>query len=221
MNLARGVERRLENLVDGVSASVFRGRMHPVTMAARLVRQLDFLTEDTPAGPQAPNDLTVALHPADLDPDIDRAALAQELAAVAATAADEAGWRVLGPFEVHVATSTDVPRGILEVAGTSTPGRLEPWGQLISSDGTAAVPLTLNRTIVGRSLDSDIRFSNPEVSRRHAIITRTGTDVAITDLGSSNGTRVNGDRIGSRPIDLTPGSIVAFANLEFTYRMVA
>lgn len=221
MNLARGLERRLENLVDGVSASVFRGRMHPVTMAARLVRQLDFLTEETPAGPQVPNDLTIALNPADLDPEIDRDALEDELAAVARSAADDAGWRVIGPFAVHVATSAEVPRGILEVAGAATPGRLEPWGQLISSDGSAAVSLTMNRLVVGRSLDSDVRFSNAEVSRRHALITHNRSEAWIVDLGSSNGTRVNGDRIGTTPIELLPGSTVAFANLEFTYRLVA
>lgn len=221
MNLARGLERRLENLVDGASASVFRGRMHPVTMAARLIRQLEFLTEDTPAGPQIPNDITVALHPADLDPEIDHAALEEELAVVAHTAADDAGWRLVGPVDVHVETSVEVPRGILDVAGSAVPGRLEAWGQLIAADGSTAVPLTMNRLIVGRALECDIRFSNAEVSRRHALITRTRTDVAVLDLGSSNGTRVNGDRIGTRAVDLTPGALVAFANLDFTYRLVA
>ena len=39
MGLARNLERRLEKLVDGLSATVFRGRMHPVDLANRLVRQ--------------------------------------------------------------------------------------------------------------------------------------------------------------------------------------
>lgn len=220
MNVARGLERRLENLVDGVSASVFRGRMHPVTMAARLIRQLDFLTEPTPVGPQVPNDLTVALHPSDLDPEIDVAALEHELAEVAHQAADEAGWRFVGPMEVHVATSPEVPRGILQVAGSAVPGRLEPWGQLISADGGAAVPLTMNRILLGRALDCDVRFTNAEVSRHHAAITRTGDTATIRDLRSSNGTRVNGDRIGDA-VDLIPGALVSLANLNFTYRLVA
>jgi len=220
MNLARGLERRLENLVDGVSASVFRGHMHPVTMAARLVRQLDFLSEETAAGPQVPNDLTVVLHPADLDPDIDTAALQVELEAVAREAVDEEGWRIVGPLEVHVATSTEVPRGILQVAGSATRGALEPWGQLISADGAAAVPLAMNRIIVGRALDCDVRFSNAEVSRHHALIIRARDDVRVADLGSSNGTRINGDRI-AKPAPLLPGTLVTFGNLHFTYRMVA
>lgn len=221
MNIARGLEQRLENLVDGVSASVFRGHMHPVTMASRLVRQLDFLSFETPAGPQIPNDLTVAMHPADLDPTIDVAALEVELATVGTVAADDAGWRLVGPVEVHLATSQAVPRGILQCAGDSMPGRLPTWGQLIAVDGSAVVPLTINRTLIGRALDCDVRFANYQVSRHHAILTRVRGDVRIADLGSSNGTRVNGDRISERPVDVPPGSLVTFGDLSFTYRSVA
>ena len=220
MRLARGLERRLENLVDGVSASVFRGRMHPVTIAARLVRQLDFLAEDTPVGPQIPNDLSVVLNPADLDPNIELAALDEELAAVVLEAANDAGWRLVGPVDVHVAVSTTVPRGILEVAGSVVGGPLPAWGQLVSADGGAVVPLTMNRILIGRALDCDIRFSNAVVSRHHAAIARTGGDSSIQDLGSSNGTRINGDLI-AKPVPLVPGCLVAFGDLAFTYRLVA
>ena len=134
MKLARGLEQRLENLVDGVSASVFRGRMHPVTMASKLVRQLEFLSFETPAGEQVPNDLTVVLNPSDVDPAIDLGALAVELGDVAREAADEQGWRYIGPFDVHLETSTDVPKGILQCAGNSVRGRIGAWAQLISSD---------------------------------------------------------------------------------------
>lgn len=220
MRLARGLERRLENLVDGVSASVFRGRMHPVTIAARLVRQLDFLAEDTPVGPQIPNDVSVVLNPADLDPNIELAALDEELAAVVLEAANDAGWRLVGPVDVHVTASTVVPRGILEVAGSVVAGPLPAWGQLISADGGAVVPLTMNRILIGRALDCDIRFSNAVVSRHHAAIARTGGDSSIRDLGSSNGTRINGDLI-AKPVPLVPGCLVTFGDLAFTYRMVA
>ena len=67
MKLARGLERRLENLVDGASASVFKGKMHPVVIGGKMLRQLDFQTEDSVAGPQIPNDLVVTLNPLDLD----------------------------------------------------------------------------------------------------------------------------------------------------------
>ncbi|HHC09517.1 MAG TPA: DUF2662 domain-containing protein, partial [Actinobacteria bacterium] len=68
MKLARELERRLERFVERTSAAVFRGRMHPVEMADRLVRQVDFLRTEGVAGPEVPNVLSVAVHPADLDP---------------------------------------------------------------------------------------------------------------------------------------------------------
>jgi FhaA, N-terminal domain/FHA domain len=221
MKLARGIERRLENLVDGVSASVFRGRMHPVTIASRLVRQIDFLAFDTRAGLQIPNDLTVVIHPADLDPAIDTEALEGELASLVSTAARDNGWRVIGPVEIHLETSTEVPRGILECAGDPLPGHLDSWGQLIAADGSVAIPLAYNRTLVGRALDCDVRFSNSQVSRHQAVVVRKGDSVTVSDLGSSNGTWVNGDRVSTKPIGLSPGSTVSFGDLAFTYRPVS
>ncbi len=221
MKLARGIERRLENLVDGVSASVFRGTMHPVTIASRLVRQIDFLATETPAGTQIPNDLTVVINPTDLDPSIDVAELENELAVVVTAGALENGWRLIGPVGVHLETSPDVPRGILECAGDPMPGSLEPWGQLIALDGSVLIPLSMNRTLIGRALDADVRFSNSEISRHHAVVARRGDAVDITDLGSSNGTWVNGDRTAKKPVTLLPGSTVSLGNIPFTYRLVS
>jgi len=220
MNLARGIEKRLENLVDGASASVFRGRMHPVTIAGRLVRQLDFLAHDGPAGTEVPNDITVVLNPADLDPDLDLEELQNELAAVVEAAATEHAWRLVGPVEVYVETSPDVPTGILQCAGSSVRAPLPPWGQLIADDGSAVVPLAMNRILIGRALDCDIRFSNSEVSRHHAAVVRSGSTVEIADLGSANGTSINGDRITDLPVPILPGDHVVVGGLPFTYRSV-
>ena len=41
MGLARGIERRLERLVDGLAARLFRGRIHPVELGALLIREAD------------------------------------------------------------------------------------------------------------------------------------------------------------------------------------
>ena len=220
MNLARGIEKRLENLVDGVSASVFRGRMHPVTIASRLVRQLDFLATDGPAGTEIPNDITVVLNPADLDPELDLEDLQNELAAVVEEAAAQNAWRVVGPVEVYVETSPEVPTGILQCAGSSVPGQMDPWGQLIADDGSAVVPLSMNRILIGRALDCDIRFSNSEVSRHHATVIRTGATATITDHQSANGTWINGDQISDRPVPIVPGDHVVVGGLSFTYRTV-
>ncbi len=71
MGLARNLERRLERLADGISAAVFRGRMHPVDLANRLVRQADLLVVDEPGGPRIPNRFDVWVNKSDMHEGID------------------------------------------------------------------------------------------------------------------------------------------------------
>jgi hypothetical protein len=220
MNLARGLERKLEKLVDGASASVFRGKMHPIDIASRLVRQVEFLSTQTPAGTQVPNDLVVRMNAADIDVTINREHLTKELVTVVTETATERGWRLVGPVQVQIMTSTDVPRGILEAEGTSKAGPMPTWGQLIAIDGSAVLAISINRTLIGRSLDCDIRVANQEVSRHHVVIYREDGVTMIRDLDSANGAFVNEVRIAERPIPIVTGDTVMLGNLAFTYRPI-
>jgi hypothetical protein len=220
MNLARGLERRLEKLVDGASASVFRGTMHPIDIASRLVRQVEFLSSETVVGTQVPNDLIVRMNSADIDTSFKRDELVAELANVVTETAAQRGWRLLGPVHVHVVTSNEVPRGILDVEGTSKVASTPPWGQLIADDGSAVLAVSLNRTLIGRSLDCDIRVANHEVSRHHVIIFREDGNIMVTDLNSANGTFVNTVRLADRPVPISAGDTVMLGNLSFTYRPI-
>jgi predicted component of type VI protein secretion system len=62
--------------------------------------------------------------------------------------------------------------------------------------------------IIGRDPMSDITINDPEISRQHARLTRTEEGFQIEDLGSTNGTFVNGQRLGSEPLVLQPGQAV-------------
>ncbi len=63
-----------------------------------------------------------------------------------------------------------------------------------------AVPLTREWTRIGRSLAADIRFDDPTVSRRHALIVRQPDGVRVLDDRSLNGVFVNGERIEWRTL---------------------
>jgi hypothetical protein len=218
MKLARELEQRLERLVDGATAAVFRGRMHPVDMAGRLVRQVDFMQTQGAAGPEIPNHLEVSVNPMDLDDTIDIAALETELAnAVTSTAADR-GWRISGPIVVALAANTEVPRGLVDCTGDSVSGPLDPWGQLIGMDTADVFDLGDNRILIGRALDSDVVLPVPEVSRYHAIVYRSDGTVALVDLGSANGTFRNAARLGKDPEVLVPGDVATFGNVPFAFR---
>ena len=194
--------------------------MHPIDIASRLVRQVEFLSTQTPAGTQVPNDLVVRMNVADIDAALDRDQLTMELVTVVTETAIERGWRLVGPVQVQIVTSTDVPRGILEAEGTSRAGPMPTWGQLIAVDGSAVLAISVNRTLIGRSLDCDIRVANQEVSRHHVVIYREDGITMIRDLDSANGTFVNEVRIAERPIPIITGDTVMLGNLAFTYRPI-
>lgn len=68
---------------------------------------------------------------------------------------------------------------------------------------------------IGRNSDCDLQIESPKVSREHAVITRDLDGFRIRDLGSTNGTSLNGRRI--EQADLNDGDIVVIADLEFTF----
>lgn len=63
---------------------------------------------------------------------------------------------------------------------------------------------------IGRDPYADILINDPEVSRQHALlISAPSGDFLIQDLGSTNGTFVDGERLGSKPVTLRPSNTIA------------
>ena len=218
MKLAREMERRLERLVDGATAAVFRGTMHPVDMADRLMRQADFAVTDGEAGPEIPNRWTVRIHPSDLPPGIDADELNAELARAVTGFAAERGLRTNGPIAVTVATDGAVPRGLADCSGSSEPGPIEPWAQLVSTSPPLVAEIRDNRCVIGRSMESDAVIAVPELSRTQAMVVREGSGALIIDLHSANGTFVNGVPIGTDPVTLVPGDTITMGDIDFVFR---
>jgi DNA-binding winged helix-turn-helix (wHTH) protein len=74
------------------------------------------------------------------------------------------------------------------------------------------IDLMNGENLVGRSVDCGVRLDYTEVSRRHARILVDDDDATVEDLGSTNGTFVNGERI-TGPVKLADGSDVAFGSI--------
>ncbi|HEY5260627.1 MAG TPA: FHA domain-containing protein [Solirubrobacteraceae bacterium] len=68
-------------------------------------------------------------------------------------------------------------------------------------DETKAVALTREWTRIGRSLAADVRFDDPTVSRRHALVVRQPDGVRVLDDRSLNGVFVNGERVEWRTLN--------------------
>lgn len=220
MGLARKLERRLEQLVDGLSAAIFRGGMHPVELAGRLVRHADLLVEETPTGPAIPNNFTVRVNPKDLVADIDPRALDHEMTMTLAATAAERGWRIGGPVRVHVASDEAVGIGSIACQAAPQPGAIAPWAQLIDVTDGVPHPVSDNRILIGRSPDADIVLPNAEVSREHALLFRRDGAVWIVDLGSVNGTTVNGAAVDGDPFLLHAGDHVTLGSATLALRLL-
>src|SRR5262249_59655736 len=74
------------------------------------------------------------------------------------------------------------------------------------------VLLQLGEATLGRSADCRIVLSSPIASRHHAKLLLAGGALRIVDLGSANGTRVNGELIGREPRPLASGDIISIGS---------
>ncbi len=86
--------------------------------------------------------------------------------------------------------------------------------KLLSTSGDQSIDLQLGRTlVVGRAVTSDIPIYDPTISRTHAEIALTTAGVKIKDLGSSNGTFLNGARVTEA--EAAESDIVTFGKVAF------
>jgi ABC-type multidrug transport system ATPase subunit len=99
------------------------------------------------------------------------------------------------------------------VAGdTTTFGAPAPERSRTASVTFSGTPLTL-----GRDPANDVVLDDPNVSRFHAELSSLGAGMAVRDLGSSNGTRVDGRPIGAAPVRIETGAEIAIG----PYRLLA
>ena len=70
---------------------------------------------------------------------------------------------------------------------------------------------------IGRINGNDMIMPDYAISKRHAIIDIEDGIYYIRDTGSTNGTRLNGSRLGKKPMQLRDKDVVAFARYEFTF----
>lgn len=96
-------------------------------------------------------------------------------------------------------------------------GILHPDMSLIVVEGSGEVfPLTLEVTTLGRSASNDIAIKDPNVSRHHAEILRQGDKCILSDLDSTNGTKVNGKRINRHT--LKDGDDITLGHTDLSFR---
>jgi len=253
-------EKRLEGLVEGAFAKVFKGVVHPVEILNAMQREAEAHKAILAGGRTlVPNRYVIDLSPYDhsrLAPYA--AALAQELAQSQAEFIGEQGWTVYGDVIVEIERGDGLDTGMFrvtaevytggDVAPQSGPPPYDPgqqmghgynqgygqqqqqgypqqggYGQpagrgvrLIANDGRT-YPLSIGSTVIGRGDQANLRLPDVGISRRHARLDYDGSQVVLTDLGSTNGSMVNGQRISA--VALNPGDMIQIGTTTLTFRV--
>jgi len=217
VNLARGLERRLEGLVEGLAAKLFRGSVQPAELATRLVREADLSLADGPAGPVAPNLFGVRMNPADLGADDVPEAISEELARVVQETAIERGWRLEGRVVVEVMADSKMASGALDIASSVAPTSVPAWARLVPATGDP-IDVAPNRCLIGRGDDCDAVIRNDATSRYHSLVWREAGKTWVADLESSNGTTLNRVLV-MEPTELKDGDALTFGEAAFKFRV--
>lgn len=245
MSVLQRFEKRLEGLVEGAFAKVFKGVVHPVEILNAMQREAEAHKAILAGGRTlVPNRYVIDLSPYDhsrLAPYA--AALAQELAQSQAEFIGEQAWTVYGDVIVEIERGDGLDTGMFRVTAEvftgseaggydAPPPAYSPYDQppaygpppgsgarnvrLVSADGRT-YPVAIGSTVIGRGDQANLRLPDVGISRRHARLDFDGGQVVLTDLGSTNGTMVNGQRISA--VALNPGDMVQIGTTTLTFRV--
>src|SRR5262249_39029900 len=85
--------------------------------------------------------------------------------------------------------------------------------QLLPLDGAPPIEINKDLMVVGRKEECDVRLDHKSVSKIHCVLVKTDGLLLLRDLGSTNGTRVNGTR--ARRAALLPNDQLGIAHYKF------
>lgn len=213
----KGFERRLEHLVEGAFSRVFRSGLRPIELGRRLVREIDANRSiDVRGRPLAPNAFTIRVSQADHDRFAEIGdALVRELCDTAREHGRDEGYAFMGPVSVEIVVDARMRTGGFQIDARLREGEggVGP-GSLILPNKDRYV-LGDHPVVVGRMPDCDITIVDSNVSRRHAEIRPAGDAFVLVDLGSTNGSKVNGVRVAQR--ELVDGDEITFGNTRLVF----
>ncbi len=222
MGLLDRFEQRVDRMVNGAFAKAFKSEVQPVEVAAALQREIDDRAAIVSRGRTVvPNVFVVSLSPVDYDRlAVYAEPLQAELAGMAREYAEEQRYSFLGPVGISLHLDDALDTGLFRIHSQAQAAIATASGavaatspRLVAAGGE--YPLRNGVTRLGRGLDTDIRIEDPGVSRHHADVI-VGDDVVVHDLGSTNGTYVDGVQVSQTA--LRDGATIKIGSTSLTYR---
>lgn len=211
MSLIGDFEERLERAVDGFFARLFRSGVHPVEIGKRLLRVMEDGRTVALRRTYVPNVYRISVGGKDyeklapLEPK-----LVEELEIFVGEAARQRQWSLPDSPRVSFTSDTKLGQGEFRIAAEAVSLREEGTAEraparsprpgssgkpvlVLMSEDQELKTLPIERRIrIGRQSDNDLVVTDPGVSRHHAEVINTNGTCTLHDLGSTNGTYVNG-----------------------------
>ena len=207
---------RLARLAEEARVRPLGGSIHPSELVARISGESDLACRPGRLGPVAPNRFAVRLNKADLAALGNPRHLTHELETITESMAMGGGRRLEGPVRVWLEADTSLDPGTVAVRSYHRAGRRPAWA-FLTGDGPT-LEMSVNRSLVGRGGDADVTILHSSVSTRHALIWFEGEDAWIRDLGSANGTFVDGNPV-SGSARVPPEGMLRFGTVEYMLRV--
>lgn len=218
-------EKKIGEAVDKVFARAFKGDVQPVEIAGGIEKELDSRTKLLGRDRRlVPNIFTVMLSSHDYNRLYPYSkTLNNEIIPGLRDHAADRRYVFNGPISIFYELDESLATGQFKVDSkasndeSSAPQKAEPRRKrrrLVLEVAGVRHPLQAPGLVIGRGSESDLRINDPGVSRRHALITVSGSpdrpEVTIEDLGSTNGLIVNGTRV--QKTSLRDGSRIEVGN---------
>lgn len=225
MGLLDRFEQRVDRAVNGAFAKAFKSELQPVEIASALQNEMDARAAVVSRSRTVvPNVYTVHVSPEDYERlSVYDETLMAEFAVMIRDYAQQQQYSFLGSVTVAMQPDAERPQGTVDIVSEAkvdhevAPAAGFPAGSAPRVEGTSGTfGLTRAVTRIGRGNDADIRIDDPGVSRHHAEIRIVGPEVVIKDLGSTNGTYVNGTLVAEQP--LRDGNVITIGSSNLTFR---
>ncbi|PZF28566.1 DUF3662 and FHA domain-containing protein [Curtobacterium sp. MCPF17_051] len=218
MGLLDNFERGLERAVNGAFAKTFRSGVQPVEISSALRRELD--TKAAVVSRErilVPNEFTVRLAPPDFTRmnDVGRP-LVDELTQMVHQHAVAQNYSFSGPVTIRLQQDGTLSTGILQVDST-TVQRDVAWIPVLDI-GSQRHRLHRGRTVIGRGSDADITIADTGTSRKHVELLWDGKHAQATDLGSTNGSKLNGQHFQQAIVE--PDSTIEIGRTRMVFRVI-
>jgi hypothetical protein len=219
LGLLDNFERGLERAVNGAFAKTFKSGLQPLEITSALRRELD-----TQAAIVArdrilvPNQFTVQLSHRDYER-MSRLGptLIDELTQQVQRHATAQHYSFSGGISIKLVEQDGLAEGMVQIDSAGVKGQVS-WTPVLDVAGKR-YPLTKSRTIIGRGSEADITVDDPGTSRKHVEILWDGSRGQVNDLGSTNGSKLNGEPLKSAP--LAPDSVIDIGRTRIVFRVLA